>query len=365
MRFSLQKMISLFERSATPYRPYHVQWLITQECNYRCRGCNVWRNKQKIEELNTEEVKKGLDILRKLGVIEIVFSGGNPLLRKDIDEIIEYSSKYFLTTIYDNGSTALEKINALRTVDFVAISLDSLNEKKNDYVKGVPGSWKKAMDAIVQLNDEGISVGVSPTISQFNIDEMIDFTKYFVNLGIPVWYCLYWYDLPKKGQLFKIGKKVDEFEIVDRKKFVEVCDSLLEMKKKYEGIFITGRTLEALKHLFLYEERTWKCRALQSFFMVDPQGRVAGCHLRKPATSIFELPEVWNSENFHELRCTYERCTRCAYLCYIFYSLYSDVWSNMEILLTQQKNIKLIINNLLKARSRRYAAPSPVRASQR
>ncbi len=358
MQISLKKVISLFERSATPHRPYHVQWFITQKCNYRCKGCNVWRNKQKINELNTEEVKEGLDILRKLGAVELVFSGGNPLLRKDIDEILEYASRYFITTIYDNGSMALQKIDALRKADFAAISLDSLDENKNDYVKGVPGAWKNAMNAIFRLHDEGIAVGVSPTISQFNIDEIIDFTKYFINFGVPVWYCLYWYDQPKKDQLFKIGKKVDEFEIVDKGRFVEVCDSILELKRKHGGIFITERTIQTLKHLFLYGERTWTCQALQGFFMIDPQGRVAGCHLQEPVASIFNLKESWNSEKFRKLRGKYEKCTRCAYLCYIFYSLYSDVLSNMEILFTQQRNMKLLIDNLRNARSRHYAASS-------
>jgi len=201
MQVSIQKAISIFERCATPHRPYHVQWLITQKCNYQCRGCNVWRNKHRVNELGTEEVKRGLDILRKLGAIEIVFSGGNPLMRSDIGEILEYASKHFITTIYDNGSKALDKIDVLRKADFVAISLDSLDGKKHDYVKGVSGAWEKAMDAVMQLHDEGVFVGVSPTISQFNIDEIVDFTKYFVNLDVPVWYCLYWYDQPERNQL--------------------------------------------------------------------------------------------------------------------------------------------------------------------
>lgn len=365
MQFSLRKIVGLFERSTTPYRPYHVQWFLTQECNYRCRGCNVWRSKGREKELTAEEVKNGLDVLRKVGAVEIVFSGGNPLLKEDIDEIIDYSSRHFITTIYDNGSMALEKIDVLRKVDFAAISLDSLDEKKNDTLKGVPGAWRKAMDAVMQLHSEGISVGVSPTISQFNIDEIIDFTQFFINQGVPVWYCLYWYDQPNKEQLFKIGKKVDEFEIADEKKFAAVCDALCDLKKKHEGIFITERTLETLKHLFLSGQRKWKCRALQSFFTIDPQGRVAGCHLKEPAASIFELPEVWNSEKFRRLREEYERCTRCAYLCYIFYSLYSDVWSNMEILFNQRGNIKLLVGNLLNGRIGSQAPSRPVRASQR
>ena len=61
-----------------------------------------------MKELSTDEIKMGLDILRELGVVEIVFSGGSPLLREDIDEILEYASQYFVTTVYDNGSLALE-----------------------------------------------------------------------------------------------------------------------------------------------------------------------------------------------------------------------------------------------------------------
>jgi MoaA/NifB/PqqE/SkfB family radical SAM enzyme len=84
-----------------------------------------------------------LDILRELGVIEVVLSGGNPLLRDDIGEIIEYASRFFITTVYDNGSMAVEKIDDLHDADLVAISIDSLNPEKNDYVKGVKGAWHK------------------------------------------------------------------------------------------------------------------------------------------------------------------------------------------------------------------------------
>jgi len=169
--------------------------MITRRCNYRCRGCNVWKD-QDSRELSTEEVKKGLDTLSDLGVLEIVFSGGNPLIRDDAGEILDYASEHFVTTVYDNGSMAAEKIDALRNVDFVAISLDTLDEEKNDYLKGVPGAWKRAMESIDTLKEEGIHVGVSPTISQVNLDEIVDFTKHFIARDVPVWYCLYWYDYP-------------------------------------------------------------------------------------------------------------------------------------------------------------------------
>nr|NIQ07580.1 radical SAM protein [Candidatus Korarchaeota archaeon] len=190
MKLSSRKVLSVLRRGLTPNRPYHAQWMLTRRCNYRCRGCNVWRNQENLKELSADEVKRGLDVLRQLGVMEIVLSGGNPLLREDIGEIIDYASQSFITTVYDNGSLALEKIDALRSADFVAISLDTLDKNKNDYIKGVAGAWKKAMEAVETLQKEGIFVGVSPTISQLNLYEIVDFTSYFTDRGVPVWYCL-------------------------------------------------------------------------------------------------------------------------------------------------------------------------------
>lgn len=349
---TIEKAARIAMYSLVPNRPYHVQWMITRKCNYRCRGCNVWRE-QDTKELSTEKIKKGLDTLKELGVIEIVFSGGNPLLRDDIGEILDYASRFFVTTVYDNGSMAAEKIDALRNVDFVAISLDSLNPKKNDYVKGVTGSWHKAMQAIEKLHKEGINVSVSPTISQFNLYEIVDLTKYFLEKGIPLWYCLYSYDASADSeQLFKIGRKNNEFEIADRKAMVNLCDSLIEMKRKNSNILITTKILEAIRRLYLDGKRLWKCRALQNFFVIDHLGRVAGCHLLNPVASIFDLPEVWNSPKFDALRKTYRECTRCTYLCYIFYSIHGGVIGNFQIAQEKWRSAKLLLKkkgrNILK-----------------
>jgi len=317
--------------------------MITRKCNYKCRGCNVWQE-QDIKELSTEEIKKGLDILRELGVIEIVFSGGNPLLREDIAEILEYSSRFFITTVYDNGSMATKRVEALRYADFVAISLDSLDARKNDYIRGVDGAWKNSMQAIETLHSEGIRVSVTPTISQFNLYEIVEFTKYFLKRDIPLWYCLYSYDCSDDScQLFKIGRKNDEFLITDREAMVKVCDALIDLKRKNSNILMTNSILEAVKTLYLTGKRTWKCRALQNFFMVDHLGRVAGCHLHKPVASVFDLLKAWNSHKFVALRETYSKCAQCTYLCYIFYSLHGSVFGNLKIAQERWKSAKLFL----------------------
>jgi MoaA/NifB/PqqE/SkfB family radical SAM enzyme len=337
-----KKAAAIAARSLAPGKPHHAQWLITRQCNYRCRGCNVWKEQDE-RELSTEEIKKGLDILKDLGIVELVLSGGDPLLRDDIGEIIEHACKLFVTTVYDNGSMAAKKIDCLRNVDFVAISIDSLDEAKNDYIKAVPGAWKRATEAVETLHKEGVKVSVTPTISQKNLYEIVDITNHFTGKGIPVWYCLYTYDTSVDAkQLFRIGKANDEFVITDKQAMINLCNQLIEMKKKNKKILMTDKLLETLRSLYQEDKRTWKCQALNHFLVVDHLGRIAGCHSHNFAGSVFDLPEKWNSKEFKELRKTYHECTQCNYLCYVFYSLYGGACGHLSLAKDQWKNAKLL-----------------------
>ena len=215
-----------------------------------------------------------MDILKKLGIVELVISGGNPLLRDDIGEIIDYATKSFITTVYDNGSMAAEKMNLLRKVDFVAISIDSLEETKNDSIKTVPGAWKRAMETVEKLHSEGINVAVTPTISQKNLHEIVDITAYFTKKGIPVWYSLYSYDTSaNENQLFKIGKENDEFTITDKQAMVDLCNALLEMKKKNSKILITKKLLKTLRDFYAEDKRGWRMRGAQELLRRRPHGQ--------------------------------------------------------------------------------------------
>ncbi len=338
-----KKAAAVAARSLAPGKPHHAQWLVTRKCNYRCVGCNVWKEQDQ-RELSLEEMKKGLDILKDMGIVELVLSGGDPLLRNDIAEIIDYASDRFVTTVYDNGSMAAKKVDALRKVDFVAISIDSLDEAKNDYIKAVPGAWKNAVHSVETLQKEGINVAVTPTISQMNLYEIVDLTNHFTGKGIPVWYCLYSYDTSvDSNQLFRIGKANDEFVIKDKEAMVKLCNQLIEMMKTNKNILMTKRLLEALRSLYEEEERTWKCQALKHFLVVDHLGRISGCHNHNFAGSIFDLPKQWKSKEFEALRQTYHDCTQCNYLCYVAYSLYGSSGGLISLARDQWRNARFLL----------------------
>jgi MoaA/NifB/PqqE/SkfB family radical SAM enzyme len=194
------------------------------------------------------------------------------------------------------------------------------------------------------LQKEGINVAVTPTISQMNLNEILGITNYFSKRGVPLWYCLYSYDLSSDvNQLFRIGKANDEFVIKDKQAMVSLCDALIEMKKKNRNILMTTKLLRALQSLYSEEKRTWNCQALQNFFVIDHSGRIAGCHVHNFAGSVFDLPDKWKSEEFSKLRKTYRQCSQCTYLCYIFYSLHGSPYGNLELARDQWRNRKFLL----------------------
>jgi MoaA/NifB/PqqE/SkfB family radical SAM enzyme len=339
----VKKAATIAARSLIHGKPHHAQWFITRKCNYRCLDCSIWKEQDE-NELSTEEIKRGMDILKEAGIVELVLSGGNPLLREDIGEIIDYATKRFVTTVYDNGSIAAKKIDILKNVDFVVLSIDSLDEKKQDYIKNVPGAWKNAMQTVEMLQKEGIKVSVAPTISQVNLYEIVDLTNYFINRGIPVLYGLYSYDKAEDtNQLFRIGKLDDEFIITDKEAMVKLCDTLIEMRKTNKQILITEKLLKSLRSLYAEGKRTWNCKALQNFLVVDHLGRVAGCHNHTFAGLIFDLPKSWKSEKFNTQREQYKTCTQCMYLCYVFYSIYGTPSGHISLVREQWKNTSLLL----------------------
>ncbi|MDR2707465.1 MAG: radical SAM protein [Nitrososphaerota archaeon] len=338
-----KKAASIAARSLVPGKPHHAQWFITRKCNYKCLNCNIWEEQDK-EELSTEDIKRGMDVLKDAGIVELVLSGGNPLLRDDIGEIIDYATKHFVTTVYDNGSLAVKKLDLLRKVDFAAISIDSLNAEKHDFIKNVPGAWQNAMHAVEVLKKEGVKVCVAPTISQINLYEIEELTNHFTSKDIPILYGLYSYDTEGSNQLFRIGKHRDEFIITDKQAMVNLCDTL-QMARKTSGkrILITDKLLKTLRSLFAEEKRVWSCKALQNFLVIDHLGRIAGCHNQTFTSSIFDLPKNRKTQEYNTQKEQYKICTKCNYLCYIFYSIYGTPTGHLTLVKEQWKNAALLL----------------------
>ncbi len=151
-----------------------VVWNITKACNLKCIHCYASAGEEG-EIINFSKAKTVIDDLADFGVPVILFSGGEPLLRKDIVDLIYYSVKKGIRAVLSTNGTLITKDMAYRLkeagISYVGVSIDGL-EEINDRIRGVRGAFKKAMEGINNCQKAGIKVGVRFTISRLNVGEV-------------------------------------------------------------------------------------------------------------------------------------------------------------------------------------------------
>jgi putative heme d1 biosynthesis radical SAM protein NirJ1 len=155
-----------------------VVWNCTNTCNLRCRHCYADSKPQVFDgELETKEAKKLIEDLASAKVPVLLISGGEPLLRKDLFELIAYAKKNNIRSTISTNGTLIDQETAQRLkqneVSYVGISLDGIGAK-NDTFRGVTGSFDQAVSGIRNCMDVGQKVGLRFTINRHNYDQLRD-----------------------------------------------------------------------------------------------------------------------------------------------------------------------------------------------
>jgi len=139
-------------------------------------------------ELSTQEGKNLLDDLAEFGVPVILFSGGEPLTRKDLPELADYAVKKGMRAVISTNGTLItpEKAQTLKAIglSYVGISLDGM-EEINDRFRGVKGAFKAALQGIENCKKAGIKVGLRFTINKSNASEISKIFKLLQEMDIP------------------------------------------------------------------------------------------------------------------------------------------------------------------------------------
>ena len=153
-----------------------VVWNMTQACNLRCRHCYAHAVAQASDsELTTAQARDMIDDLSGFGVPVLLFSGGEPLLRSDLEELAHYAvAKGMRAVISTNGTLITEeKARALKKVglSYVGVSLDGL-EHVHDRFRGKRGAFKEAMEGIRNCQAAGLKVGLRFTVNRLNVKEL-------------------------------------------------------------------------------------------------------------------------------------------------------------------------------------------------
>ena len=153
-----------------------VVWNVTRRCNLKCVHCYARSDASPSpDELSTAEGKALIDSLADFGCPVILFSGGEPLMRDDLLELVSYAvGKGLRAVISTNGTLITPRIaSEMKAIglSYVGISLDG-TETVNDRFRGVRGAFGRAMDGIAACQEAGIKVGLRFTINRRNVSEI-------------------------------------------------------------------------------------------------------------------------------------------------------------------------------------------------
>ncbi len=166
-----------------------VVWNATRRCNLKCVHCYAHaKDVAEKNELTTAQGKELIDDLANFGAPVILFSGGEPLVRKDLPELAGYAvEKGMRAVISTNGTLITAPLaKTLKNIglSYVGISLDGMQEV-NDRFRGIRGAFKSALQGIKNCQDAGIKVGLRFTINKFNVGEIPHIFKLIEDMDIP------------------------------------------------------------------------------------------------------------------------------------------------------------------------------------
>lgn len=174
-------------------RPLLVIWEMTQACDLKCAHCRAdSRPKRHPLELSTAEAFHLIDQIAEMKVPLFVLTGGDPLKRPDLQPIVQYACRRGVHTSLTPSTTPLlvrEQIFRLKQSGLMrlAISLDGSTPELHDGFRGVPGSYKKGLEAIGWCHEAGLPVQVNTTVSRRNFDDLDNMIELLTSLRVVLW----------------------------------------------------------------------------------------------------------------------------------------------------------------------------------
>jgi AdoMet-dependent heme synthase len=173
--------------------PFLAIWEVTQSCDLACKHCRAAAQPlAHPDQLTTEEGKALIDQIADLHIPIFVFTGGDPLKRSDVFELIRYASDKGVKVAVTPSATPLltrESIFKMKEAGLVrlGISLDGSTPEIHDVFRGLPGAWARTIQAIEWANEAGIPIQVHTTISRHNANDLDNLCALFEKLAIVMW----------------------------------------------------------------------------------------------------------------------------------------------------------------------------------
>lgn len=269
------RSLSLAVRGAANYvrrRPLCVSFEITYNCNARCKHCHLGGSAPE-DRAAPEEFGR---ISRELKPVVAQISGGEPLLRKDVEEVvraIRRPGKAPFIVLTTNGSLLTgEKYGRLREagVDEISLSLDYPDERHDEF-RGIPGLFQKIRTLALGLKDvRNPGITLSCVIQRDNFRELPRLAELARKWGIRMNFSSYTLLRTHKKEYMIPAEEIGELR--------EVLDRVLAFKRRNDTVFTSDYVLGRIPEYFT-NGAVEGCRAGERFFVVNPDGTLSPCGL--------------------------------------------------------------------------------------
>jgi len=333
------------------YVPLVMSYNVTRECNMKCSHCYINATDKKLaDELTTEEAKNVIDQIHQVSSPLLILSGGEPLLRKDIYELIEYGTKKGLKMgLGSNGyliDDAVAKKLKAAGIATVSVSIDSSIPAQHDAFRGVEGAWEKSVNACKALRQNGILVQVNTTLTHDNYDQIDDIMTLAESIGVENFHLFFLVPTGRGVKLTDISP--EKYEEMITNTFAKVHKHRLNVKPSCAPQFM--RIAQGMG----LDMRQWVrgCLAGMHYCRIYPNGDITPCpYLPIKLGNVREqsFKDIWfNSEVFKNLRnpatltgkcgaCEYKAlCGGCRARAYGLSSNFIDYCGDLQIP-TEQK----------------------------
>ncbi len=305
------------------YSP-HIVFELTGSCNLKCLHCHASSGMSYPNELGTDDAKKVLKNLTMLKNFKvIVFSGGEPLLRKDIWELTDYVNDLGFKVLFATNATLITKEVARKMASLkvlgAAVSLDSINPEIHDKLRGVSGSWDKAIKGIKNIVSEKMFLQINVTANKTNIKEIPELIRFSDKLGAHV---IFLYTFVPVGR----GDH-NRWLALDRDDFLSLVNETIKLQSQIQAIITPVAMPWYFAHLVsksripdrIAKEWITGCIAAKGILNIKPDGTVWPCpFLPLDSGNILKnsIESIWNGPVFRSIRDRNnysEPCKSCQY----------------------------------------------------
>ena len=249
-------------------KPLFASYNVTGRCNMRCVFCEWWKND--IPELPTRKALAVIDAVCKLGVPFFDLSGGEPLLRKDLIVLAKRVASHGCLVSMNTNGTLLNKSRGSEVADIfdtVVVSLDGPKEV-HDKIRGVPGTYEKAIKAVELLKANDIKVGINSVVTPWNIDVLPKFIEELRSLV----------DFTQIQPIHPDPPPPEN--VPQNKQLSDLINYLLKLKQSDPSFLVEPTNFLKGFDAFFRGKAPKICHAGELYIAINPSGKLLACPAR-------------------------------------------------------------------------------------